>query len=302
MEYLGQYPETDEERVRYDSAGFPLYIVQGNLVMFRDMAVHCHWHEDFELICVLNGYMEYHVNGTVIRLEEGEGIFVNSRQLHYGCTADGSDCDYICILISHRLLNIGSFIAERFLRPVSENRGMPFLHLLPSVPWQRELLELIRTAFSVYQAAVPGFQLEIEAVFLRMLAVVFRNMPQTAPVEDGQKRTDIERMKRMLTFVESRIADPVTLDEIAASAGVSAGTCTRLFRHYLHRTPVEHLIELRLERAALLLQQNGLSVTEIAYRSGFSDSSYFTRRFRERYQVTPKEYRRRNCAEEDMDG
>ena len=295
MEIYDQYPETDEERVRYDSPGFPLYIVQGNLIMFRDMAVHCHWHEDFELICVLKGYMDYHVNGTVVRLNTGEGIFVNSRQLHFGCSADGTDCDYLCVLISHSLLSVTPFVSEHFLHPVSENSGMPFLHLRPDSGWQSELLALIRQAFAVYRAAETGFQLEIEAIFLRMLATLYRHMPVDTPPASAQKRTELERMKAMLSFIAANRSEPLTLETIAASAGISAGTCTRLFRHHLHRTPVEYLIGLRLEQGAELLRDTGLSVTEIAYRSGFSDASYFTRRFRERYGCTPKSYRRQSC-------
>ena len=301
MEYLGQYPETEEENVRYDTVSFPLYIVQGNLIMFRDMAVHCHWHDDLELIYVLKGHMTYNINGKIVLLDKGEGIFVNSRQLHFGYSADGTDCDYICILVSLRHYNSSQFLAERFLLPVTENEGIEYLHLIPSITYQNSLLEQIRLCFDVYQEAAPGFQLEIEASFLKMLGILYRNMPKKLPIINTQERTDTERMKQMLAFAESHLAEPVTLSDIAGAAGISVGTCTRLFRHYLHRTPVEYLIELRLEKAAYSLKESELSVTEIAYASGFTDSSYFTHRFRSRYGCTPTQYRKGKNALSDSD-
>ena len=40
--------------------------------------------------------MSYNVNGTIVRLGEGEGIFVNARQLHYGFSEERTECDFLC--------------------------------------------------------------------------------------------------------------------------------------------------------------------------------------------------------------
>lgn len=48
-----------------------------------------HWHDDIEFICVLSGGMKYNVNGEIVNLKKGEGIFVNSGQMHSGFSDNG---------------------------------------------------------------------------------------------------------------------------------------------------------------------------------------------------------------------
>ena len=66
----------------------------------------------------------------------------------------------------------------------------------------------------------------------------------------------------------------------------------RAFQAAMGSSPVAHLIRLRLNRAATLLRHNDESITDIAFRVGFSDSNYFTRQFRNVMGVSPREYQR----------
>ena len=54
--------------------------------------------------------------------------------------------------------------------------------------------------------------------------------------------------------------------------------------------PVDLIKEFRLSHAAELLQTTNLNITEVAYRSGFKDASYFGKCFRKRYGMSPREY------------
>jgi transcriptional regulator GlxA family with amidase domain len=65
------------------------------------------------------------------------------------------------------------------------------------------------------------------------------------------------------------------------------------FRQATGRSPVEFLIGLRIEAAKRLLRQGDLGMTEIALETGFGDSNYFARKFRESTGRTPTEYRQR---------
>ena len=67
---------------------------------YPNMRAECHWHIDFEFTYIMRGHMWYFVNGETIRLDEGQGIFVNSRQLHYGFTKDNAECEFSCTLLN----------------------------------------------------------------------------------------------------------------------------------------------------------------------------------------------------------
>ena len=66
---------------------YPIYIRHSCLSSYPGYAAPPHWHDDIEFIIILKGGMTYNVNGKLIDLASGEGIFVNSRQMHFGSLA-----------------------------------------------------------------------------------------------------------------------------------------------------------------------------------------------------------------------
>ena len=73
---------------------------------------------------------------------------------------------------------------------------------------------------------------------------------------------------------------------------MSKRTFLRVFRAATGATPIAYLIGVRIRRAAELLRQGGVTVTEAAMRVGFEDSNYFSRQFRKVMGVTPRSYAR----------
>jgi len=92
-------------------------------------------------------------------------------------------------------------------------------------------------------------------------------------------------------LMESHIAEPVTLDKLAMSAGISPRQLNRLFRDRIGRSTMRYYRELRLDKAQNLLRNSPLPLTEIALASGFSNSSHFSRLFSEHFGSPPSSFR-----------
>lgn len=67
------------EIVHYDFDEYPIYIRKSMLSSYHNFEALPHWHDDIELITVLQGKMEYNVNGEIVTIQQDEGIFINSR-------------------------------------------------------------------------------------------------------------------------------------------------------------------------------------------------------------------------------
>ncbi len=80
--------------------------------------------------------------------------------------------------------------------------------------------------------------------------------------------------------------------EIAESAAVSVRTLSRLFKEHFGTGVTEYVIAFRLEQTYALLRYSNLRINEIASRCGFRNAGFMTRQFREKYQITPREYRK----------
>ena len=100
-------------------------------------------------------------------------------------------------------------------------------------------------------------------------------------------------LSAVLNHVRESFATVGTVEKLAAAHYMSCATLTRLFRRYLGITPRVYLESVKLSHAAELLQE-GVSVTDAALRSGFSDCSHFIALFRRRFGETPLKFRRRS--------
>ena len=112
------------------------------LSIFPDFTADSHWHDDIEMILTVSGHMMYNVNGETIRLEEGEGIFINGRQLHFGFSDDKTECTYICILFHPLILCSSEMFEQQYVIPLLQ-ADLPFVHLSPGIGWQNTILKSI---------------------------------------------------------------------------------------------------------------------------------------------------------------
>ena len=95
-----------------------------------------------------------------------------------------------------------------------------------------------------------------------------------------------------ILIMERHLEDPLPVGHIAASVGLSERQLTRLFRDHLRRPPGRFYLDLRIDRAASLLRQTGLSVSEIAVGCGFQSASHLGRHLKRRHGTTPGQWRR----------
>lgn len=102
----------------------------------------------------------------------------------------------------------------------------------------------------------------------------------------------IFRINRTIDYIESNIENPMTLEELATVANFSKFHFSRLFQSIVGETPFQFILRVRLEKAAtFILNNNNESISEIAYKCGFSDISIFSRNFKNYFHVSASQYR-----------
>lgn len=97
-------------------------------------------------------------------------------------------------------------------------------------------------------------------------------------------------------FLEKNLAQPLDIDELSRLACMSRSRLYVEFKNQLGCTPCEFLQQLRLKSAAKRIS-NGDAITRVCYELGFSNPSHFSRRFRDFFGCSPREYRNRFSAQ-----
>ena len=103
-------------------------------------------------------------------------------------------------------------------------------------------------------------------------------------------------LRRARDLADRHYADPLDLDELASSAGVSKYHFLRCFAATCGKTPALYLAERRIERAQDLLRATNLTVTEVCMFVGYSSLGSFSTKFRQLVGMSPSEYQAKFAA------
>lgn len=105
----------------------------------------------------------------------------------------------------------------------------------------------------------------------------------------GQATQQIVR--QAMAFIHAHFAEALCREDIARYVGISADYLTDCFRQELNITPMIYLRRYRIMQARELLETTNLSMTQVAFEIGFSESAHFTRLFQHEVGMTPRAYR-----------
>ncbi len=276
------------EKVKYDYDGYYAYIRKSVLSIYPNFTANGHWHDDLEFMYILSGTMEYNVNGEIITIQEGNGIFINARQMHYGFSNIKEESEFICVLLHPMMLCTSSRIDRDFVSPLITDNSIPYILLDKGVDWQKEVLDDIEKMYNYKNHS--SAQLYIQNLFYHIWILFTENAMKTRKKRKQDRNLSV--LKDMLLYIQKHYTEKVTLDDIAKSGNISKSTCLVIFKKYLCDTPTNYLINYRLNHALVLLKETDLSVSEIALSVGFNGISYFTETFRKVYGCSPSAYRK----------
>jgi AraC family transcriptional regulator len=133
----------------------------------------------------------------------------------------------------------------------------------------------------------------VEALSLVLVAELAR-LNRTGPGLQAQSRGGLAAWQRRSVgeTIEDRLAEPLSLVELAQSVRLSPRHFARAFKESFGQPPHQYQLSRRIERAKMLLGDGELSITEIAIALGFADTSAFSTTFRRVAGGSPRDYRR----------
>lgn len=280
------------EQVDYTAEELPVYVQRGLLSAYPNYRETAHWHSDIELILVISGSMKFSINGEIVALDSGKGLFVNAKQVHYGFSETREECDFLCVLFEPLLLYPSGPWANKYVLPVVNNAARPYC-LFTEAEADGRLFAAIEALYRCREDADFGLRA------LPLCAEIWAGLYTMETLRTGApKRSDpsLFTLQKMLAFLYEHFAEKLSLEDIARAGNVCKSGCIAVFRQYLHKTPIDYLIEYRLACAKELLLGSDHKVIEVGLEVGFQNVSYFIDMFKRAYGVTPLQMRR--CAKQ----
>lgn len=302
--------KVNEERKEIRNHGtfeFPMAVYQTQLNKNILGFVNWHWHDELQFCLVVKGTVSVFLNQRAVTLRKGQGIFINSGVLHMSREEPGTDGTYICIDFSSRLLSSfpNSAVDRKYVLPVINSRTIDALVLDPAAKRQRDILQRLRQINDLYESGTYGYELEIcshlNMIWSDILSVIraeavtdteSSNAPEDYKTAgSGPNQIHQQRLRDIITYIENHFEEPIALNDISHHVHLSVSECCRFFRKNMNCTIFEYLTEYRIGKSIGLLTETNMTVSRIAYETGFGSSSYFIEKFKSKMGITPNAYR-----------
>lgn len=237
-----------------------------------------HVHEGFVFTVIEHGAQRFRHRGSDHLAPVGSMVMINPDELHTGSKAHEEGWRYRGFYPDNA--QVTGVLAELDLA----SGGMP--SFTSSVLHDPQLHRLFGELHQLLESGAEALQQQ--AAWREAILLLFQRharVPQVAP--PGREPQAVARAKELLG---SQLAEPPSLQQLAAAVNLSPFHFARVFRRATGMPPHAWLKQRRLEQARALLK-SGCAPLEVALCLGFSDQSHLNRQFKQAYGVAPGAYR-----------
>lgn len=269
-----------------------LVCMKATLDRYKRRRIPWHWHDSFEIDYVLQGEMELRTPEHTWSIRQGDIFFINSGVMHEYCDVGNGSCEVYSILFDMHYLSgvYNSQLERKYILPLKES-GMEGYACSPDSPLRLSMAHDVLDAIELLKEEPFGYEMKVRSRLSSFWVSLLQDTESIRSSIEKNSSVDTERIKKMLEHVHTAYADKISVESIAAAAGVSVRECSRCFDRCIGMPPVKYLTQYRLHKAAEMLLETDLSILDVSEACGFSSASYFGKVFSEAMGCTPKEYR-----------
>lgn len=225
------------------------------------------------LFFIRSGSISMQFEGNISTARKGQLIIIDCLKPHKYWANE--DTEFLWLHLD------GNNTREFFTKIVSE-RGHIFSAVKSNSLYQ-DMLEIVSSCeFTIGSPDIVRSQ-----IIYHLLCLLF--MPNSSQSIDGNQDSIIGKSLR---YIETHLYEPLSVEQIAASAGMSTSHFSRLFRAETGNSPHEYIILKRIDAAQGLLYTSSLSIREIALQIGYNSESNFIVSFKKNVGVSPSRFRK----------
>lgn len=264
-----------------------------------EYSMHPHSHSSCEIMYVTKGYCLIYVNDQEFTLKEQQFIFLSANVPHRLSISEGSPCSILNLEFSCRHTQTGICLSglhgespafssfcrypeDFFIGNDTGHLGYSLKDLISQLQSRIPLRNKVQNLADIYTADQRCL---IRLLFLRMMLELSRC------VLDHNKNTGMFYLKRARDYISSHLTEEIRIPVLAEHAGINKSYLQSLFSKHMNCTITDYINQKRLEHAAFLLVNSSLSVTDVAFQSGYNSRQHFGSTFEKYYEMSPRAYR-----------
>lgn len=181
-------------------------------------------------------------------------------------------------------------ICQKYIHPIADCDTLPYIVFTQKNGWHREIHRLIRDIYCQMQEKGQCYEMAVQRALSGIFEYLLLNFGDLPKSETTRMQTNAQiRLQMMLSYIYEHYSETVRLEDIARAVHISRSEADRCFNKYMGCSPVNALIQYRLQIAHRLLRNGTLTIQEVSDSCGFHSVNYFGRQFRQIYGYTPSQ-------------
>lgn len=242
-----------------------------------------HWHPEYEIIRILEGTFRLTIDGTSITGKKDDIFFIQDGIFHGGIP---QNCVYECIVFDMKLLLKDNHICTKQIQSIMRHEITIYTRLPQDYSVLRHIVDDLFRALS---GKKTGYEFITQGALYQLLGVIIEKELFTKN-ETSVSSNQVLHFKSVLNYIEENYTEPITLEDLARTAGMNPKYFCRFFKEMTQRTPIDYINYYRIECACEQFSTKKASIIEVALSCGFNDLSYFSKTFKKYKGISPRQY------------
>lgn len=245
-----------------------------------------HYHDFYELFIITKGSVVHKINGRKELLTEGTLVFIRPEDRHYYEKSESEVCELVNLAFPERAISgLFSYLGEGFMpERLLKAESPPYVLLTGSE--KNFVLEKLEQLNILPRKNKEEIKTKLRILLLEIFTRYF-------PLESLEKKSSIpDWLSSLCTMMQEKENFSRGLPVLQELSQRSSEHLCRVFKKYFSITPTEFINDLRLNYAANVLSSTDLEIIDISSRAGFENLSHFYHLFKEKYNVSPGEFRK----------
>lgn len=276
--------------------GFPVEVVENKFSLETYNAINWHWHDELQYTLVTKGEFLFNVGNQEIILKEGEGLFINTQKIHNSHSLKDNS-SYLFVYFHPTLIPYekNTYLFKKYVSPILKNKNLSAIKLTNNFEESKNIFDIIFKLKEISNKKKFGYEMEILSNLIELwkyTVILLNNLDNEKIVFSANDKLFNERLKNIITFVEENYSKEIKLEEVSKLIKLSSSECCRFFKKATNQTLNEYILFYRINKAFDEIINTDKSLAEIAYDVGFNSQSYFSKKFLEIKNTSPKEVRK----------
>ena len=266
--------------------------------LMADYHIGMHQQEFFEINIISRGKGTHYINNNLVEANEGD-VFIIPPHISHGYDG-GKGFDVFHLILNDAFMHkytadlqqLPYFYKLFGVEPLMRGKTAYPLHLTLSIEELNSTLDILSKITRYTNHANTTESLIRSNLAMASIALLCNAYAINNPNSDISQSEEHALMDS-ISYIHERYYEKITIETLMQIAHMSRTSYIKKFKDICKMSPAAYITKIRIESAAVMLLNTSLSVSEIAYKTGFYDSSHLTKSFESYYFMTPIEYKKK---------